>query len=287
MPDIWADWLLRTRFGGDEARRDRDLAMLRGVRDRVLAGAAVRDGDVVLDAGCGDGLIAFGALPLVGPGGRVIGADISADLLDHCREIAGDEDRISFVHTGFPDLAAVPDASADVVTIRSVLIYVEDMPASFAAIRRVLRPGGRLSLFEPINRYGSAAGPGSLWGFDLSGLEESVARVHEMYRTLSGGSRTMLAFDERDLVELAEAAGFDDIALDYRATVSYRQAPGDWDAIAAIAPNPLVPTLGEIVERALGPAERDELVARVRAELAAGRRESRMATAYVSAKVPA
>lgn len=53
------------------------------IRDRILADARVADGDVLLDVGAGDGLIAFGALPFVGETGTVIFSDISQDLLDH------------------------------------------------------------------------------------------------------------------------------------------------------------------------------------------------------------
>ena len=48
---------------------------------------------------------------------------------------------------------------------RSVLIYVDDKRASFAALHRVLRPGGRVSMFEPINRFGHPEPPNgcSVW----------------------------------------------------------------------------------------------------------------------------
>src|SRR5687767_15672372 len=70
--DKWADWLLHRRHGGDSELLRRQLDYLRPVRDRVLENAAVRADDVVLDAGAGDGLIAFGALARLGPSGRVI-----------------------------------------------------------------------------------------------------------------------------------------------------------------------------------------------------------------------
>jgi len=47
------------------------------------------------------------------------------------------------------DLAAIPDASVDVVTTRSVLIYVRDKRRAFGEFARVLRPGGWISIFEP------------------------------------------------------------------------------------------------------------------------------------------
>lgn len=60
--DIWSDWLLERRFGGDAVQLKRLMDLLAPVRDRVLAGAALKDGETLLDVGCGDGLIAFGAL---------------------------------------------------------------------------------------------------------------------------------------------------------------------------------------------------------------------------------
>ena len=104
--------------------------------------------------GTGDGLIAFGALNRLGPSGRVIFSDISQDLLDHCREAATAEglaDRCRFVLAPADQLTALPDASVDVVTTRSVLIYVKDKAQAMREFYRVLKPGGRVSLFEPIN----------------------------------------------------------------------------------------------------------------------------------------
>lgn len=80
--DHWAAWVLERRFGGDPARAKQAMRKLAEMRERVLEGAAVREGDVVLDVGAGDGLIAFGALPLVGETGKVIFSDVSHDLLE-------------------------------------------------------------------------------------------------------------------------------------------------------------------------------------------------------------
>jgi ubiquinone/menaquinone biosynthesis C-methylase UbiE len=48
-------------------------------------------------------------------------------------------------------LADIADASVDVVTTRSVLIYVKDKAAALREFYRVVRPGGRISIHEPIN----------------------------------------------------------------------------------------------------------------------------------------
>lgn len=154
--DKWAAWLLDRRDGGDPEQRALALDYLRPIRDRILEQASIRPGDVVLDVGAGDGLIAFGAAERVGPGGTVIFSDVSDDLLSHSRGLAqelGYGDRMMFVRAAAEDLEDIDDASVDVVTTRSVLIYVHDKAAALQAFYRVLRPGGRLSIFEPINSY--------------------------------------------------------------------------------------------------------------------------------------
>src|SRR5215475_2501408 len=168
--DRWHRWLLDRRFGGDAAFRERELTgFLYPIRDNVLDKARLRSDDTLLDVRTGDGMIAFGALERLGPAGRVIFSDISADLLDHCRAAAtheGLEGRCEFVLASADALDGIAGQSADVVTTRSVLIYVKDKAAAFAEFRRVLRPGGRVSLFEPINVLMSGRGPERFGGYD-------------------------------------------------------------------------------------------------------------------------
>jgi ubiquinone/menaquinone biosynthesis C-methylase UbiE len=115
--------LLNRRFGGSVERREKFIEGLMPWRDRVLGNAGVGEGDVLLDVGAGDGLIAFGALDLVGEDGRVVFSDVSQDLLDHSRTLAeemGVLDRCEFVLASADDLSAIKDDSVDVVTTRSV-----------------------------------------------------------------------------------------------------------------------------------------------------------------------
>src|SRR5215469_136839 len=150
--DRWYRWLCEVRHGGDPAEQERVRQALCSVRDKVLDRAALGAGDTVLDVGTGDGLIAFGALDRLGSDGRVIFSDISADVLEYCRAAAadtGDLHSCDFVRASADNLVGIADASVDVVTTRSVLIYVADKAAAFAEFRRVLRPGGRVSIFEP------------------------------------------------------------------------------------------------------------------------------------------
>ncbi len=153
--DAWSRWLLDKRFGGDADYAKNYLKVLEQVRDAVLDGAKLAAGAVLLDVGAGDGLVAFGALERVGATGRVIFADVSGPLLDQARTLAKEKvviDRRDFILASAEDLRPIPMASVDAVTTRSVLIYVADKAAAFREFHRVLRPGGRVSLFEPINR---------------------------------------------------------------------------------------------------------------------------------------
>src|SRR5438094_10323393 len=125
------------------------------VREKVLDRAGLAEGETLLDVGCGEGLIGFGALER--GAAHVVFSDISDDLLGFCREIAdalGVSDRCSFVKASADGLAGISDASVDVVSTGSVLIYVADKERAFAEFFRVLPPGGRVSLFEPINSFG-------------------------------------------------------------------------------------------------------------------------------------
>jgi arsenite methyltransferase len=177
--DKWAAWLLHRRDGDDPDQHAKALEHLLPIRQRVLDNARIAPGEVVLDPGAGDGLIAFGALDRAGPGGHVIASDVSDDLLSHTRSLAVElrvEDRMSFVQAAVEDLSGIDDQSVDVVTTRSVLIYVDDKAAAFRAFCRVLKPGGRVSIFEPVNNYFPDS-PDEFWGFDARPVRDLVDKI--------------------------------------------------------------------------------------------------------------
>jgi len=276
--DCWAEWIADRRFGGDpELARD-FLDKLGRVRERVLAHARVGPGDVVLDVGCGDGLIAFGALDLVGEEGEVVFSDVSTDLLDECRR-RGDW-RARFVQAAADDLGPIEDESIDVVTTRSVLIYVKDKARAFREFHRVLRPEGRMSLYEPINVFSSD------WTYDFGPHEELKAKIHSVYEAIQPpGEDPMLDFDERDLVRLAEESGFHPVELDYRAEIRPIE-PRPWETYLRMAGNPRIPTLEEAMAQVLTPEETERLTAHLRPLVEEGRGTWRMAHAYLWATKP-
>ena len=286
--DRWAEWILERRFGGDPSAAQDLLDHLRGVRDRVLDRAELQEGETLLDVGCGGGLIAFGALER--GAGRVIFSDVSQDLLDVCRELVGTDTRAEFVRAAAEDLGAIADESVDVVTTRSVIIYVAEKRRAFEEFGRVLRPGGRLSMFEPINRFSDFKRDGRFLGIELGELWELGRRVRDRYDALAGSQKAMVDFDERDLLDFALAAGFDDADLVYEARIGRGRLWGQdpplppLERILRTAPNPNAPTLEEVLDAELDDDERARFLAYVRPRYEAGDLTGRSAVAYLRAR---
>jgi arsenite methyltransferase len=285
VSDRWADWIRTRRTGGDPAYEALMLEQLAVVRDRVLHNAELRPGETLLDVGCGNGLIGFGALERGAE--EVVFTDISRPLLDDCRALAaaaGVVDRCRFVEAEAEDLAGIEAGSIDVVTTRSVLIYVDDKERAFHEFHRVLRAGGRLSVFEPINRFGLEQRR-ETWGFELDGLHELMAKVNEVFEAIQPESDPMFDFDERDLLRQVEAAGFFPIRLTLEAEIRPHELR-NWETLVSSSGNPKIPTLDEAMDEALTPEERAALVAQLRPQVEEGRGVWRMASAYLWAAKP-
>ncbi len=130
---------------------ERELAAVPAEADLGLGCGAPIDhlelqpGETVLDLGSGPGLDALLAARQVGPTGRVIGVDMTPQMLERARATAA---RAGAAHVEFREgrLEALPveDASVDAVTSNCVINLVPDKAAVFREIARVLRPGGRV-----------------------------------------------------------------------------------------------------------------------------------------------
>ena len=285
--DKWAEWLAERRCGGDRAYEAEMLEGLAEVRDRVLDHAALQAGETLLDVGCGDGLIAFGALER--GAALAIFSDISQDLLDRCTALAkerGLAGRSQFALACADDLSVIADESVDVVTTRSVLIYVERKQTALAEFFRVLRLGGRVSLFEPINRFGADyRREESFWGYPLDGLQPERDKLNAVYERIQPLSDPMLDFDERDLVALCGRTGFAETHLELHVDIEAPK-PVRWETWLHASGNPKIPTLAEAMETALTGAEQERVVAHLQPLVEQGRGQTRSAIAYVWATKP-
>ncbi len=147
----WSTWLAAVEDecikGGDPQSR----LFLSQIRDRVLHKAALKKGDHVLDLGCGRGFLSLEAARLTGEVGMVYGVDLSAGALEQARKEAESREvrQVRFLQA---DLLSLPfaDQSMDAVVGRSVFAYLERRDLALAEAWRVLRRGGRISLFEPL-----------------------------------------------------------------------------------------------------------------------------------------
>jgi len=192
------------------------------VRNRLLKRAGLAEGQVVLDVGTGEGLIGFGALEKVGASGRVIFSDISDALLDHVRnavKIMDVLDRCSFVKAGAEDLSAIASNSIDLVTTRSVLIYVDDKRRALREFLRVLKPGGRTALFEPIDDRRMAE-DADYWmkrawldreSREGVAINDLLDRLDDYWKRNIHINKAMTDFNERDLVRMCVEVGFADV----------------------------------------------------------------------------
>jgi ubiquinone/menaquinone biosynthesis C-methylase UbiE len=138
------------RYGWDLAANEYESlwqVQLAEAQAAMLALASPAPGNRVLDIACGTGLVSFEAARAVGPDGHVIGVDLSGRMVD-CAERRARHLKLSNCSFARMDAEtlALPDVSFDIVLCALGLMYMPDPEQALREIRRVLRPGGRISL---------------------------------------------------------------------------------------------------------------------------------------------
>jgi SAM-dependent methyltransferase len=158
------------------ARLGYDAGLVDGLPDRAVesfAGVAspfslrpLEPGEKVVDVGSGAGFDSFIAAGQVGPGGQVVGVDMTAEMLAKSRQTAAvlGLAQVEF-REGLAEALPVPGGWADVVISNGVINLCADKQAVFAEIFRVLRPGGRLQFADIAN--GRPVPDGALRDIDL------------------------------------------------------------------------------------------------------------------------
>ena len=156
--------------------------------------AALRPGETVLDLGSGAGNDAFIARHEVGPEGRVLGVDMTAEMIAKARGNAAKlgYDNVEF-REGPIEQMPVDAGSVDVVISNCVLNLVPDKGRAFAEMFRVLRPGGRFCVS------------------DIVATGELPAPVREVAALYVGCVAGAMAEDR--YLALLETTGFDDVRV--------------------------------------------------------------------------
>lgn len=159
-----------------------------------LALASLKEGETVLDLGCGAGFDCFLAVNKVGKAGRVIGVDMTPPMLDRARENArqGDYQNVEF-RLGEIENLPVADGSVDVVISNCVINLSPDKRRVFAETFRVLKPGGRLMVSDTVL---------------LRELPDVVRESSAAYVGCVAG-----AIKKDDYLEMVKTAGFQEVEI--------------------------------------------------------------------------
>jgi SAM-dependent methyltransferase len=182
--------------------------MLAPFNEALLAKARPVAGERAVDVGCGCGTTTLALAAAVGPGGSVVGLDVSAPMLACARQRARDLGTVTFLQADATTHAVHPPV--DLVVSRFGVMFFSDPPAAFANLWCLIRPGGRLVFvcwralsenpwaclpYEATREALSApalsldaAGPGP---FSLA----DSARIHEL---LAGAGFTEITIDPAD-----------------------------------------------------------------------------------------
>jgi ubiquinone/menaquinone biosynthesis C-methylase UbiE len=115
-----------------------------GIRSSLIAELGPLSGRAVLDVGCGPGDDTREVAELVGPAGRVVGVDLSEAMLAEAKRRGGS---VEFLQGDVHELP-FPDASFDAVRAKLVRIHSPRIDTADDELVRVLRPGGRLAVFD-------------------------------------------------------------------------------------------------------------------------------------------
>ena len=182
-----------------------------------LALTEIKPGMTVLDLGSGAGFDAFLALSRVGPTGRVIGVDMTDDMLALARENAGKRgtDNVEF-RKGHIEELPVESESVDYVISNCVINLSPDKPAVFREIARVLKPSGHFAVSDIVL---------------LKALPEAIVRDISAYVGCISGASLLT-----DYLSSALAAGLHDLSIP-------RIAHG-CDLVKMLAPDGIATTQG-------------------------------------------
>jgi ubiquinone/menaquinone biosynthesis C-methylase UbiE len=167
----------------------------------AVAELGLREGDRVLDAGCGTGRALPPLRAAVGPSGVVVGADLTPAMLTAAVRAGRDRDGRLLL----ADVAALPlrSRSLDAVFGAGLISHLPDPAENLRELARVVRPGGVLALFHPIGRAALAARQGRR-------ISEEDLRAEPNLRPLLAGSgwrMTSYADEEARFLALAVREG--------------------------------------------------------------------------------
>jgi SAM-dependent methyltransferase len=154
-PELWYVSESRAFFGIRAATWDAKFGDDLPAYARAVTAAGVRAGDVALDVGCGTGRALPALAAAAGPAGRVLGLDLTPDMMAAAR--AAGRDRCATLVIADARRLPLAAGCADVVFTAGLVQHLPDPGAGLAELARVARAGGRLVIFHPSGRAALAA----------------------------------------------------------------------------------------------------------------------------------
>ncbi|PAQ01268.1 MAG: class I SAM-dependent methyltransferase [Mesorhizobium sp.] len=134
---------------GEFKRLELQGALIHDLTEHVLRSAGIGPGMRVLDIGCGVGDVSLLAGKLVGPTGRVLGVDRSAEAVDVAERRATESGQCYWTRFTVGELDKFsPDETFDAVIGRLVLMYLPDPAATLRRLAGFVRPGGLIAFQE-------------------------------------------------------------------------------------------------------------------------------------------
>lgn len=279
--DLWSQWLLHGRYAEDTQFRQAVSAAVDRYVERLLDGAQLAAGQTLVDVGTGEGVVAFRAIERIGANLRVWLTDVSEAILHHAEAGAserGVRSQCSFLHCPADHLEGIADASVDVVTTRSVLAYVADKATALREFHRVLKPGGRISLAEPVFQDDALAALAIRAVIDSTPKERVNPLTVLLHRWKAAQypdteekilKSPIANYSERDMLRFAQLAGFSELHLELHID-TLPSSVHSWEVFINSSPHPLAPPLSvimaeqftaeerELFERSMRPVVEDE-----------------------------
>jgi len=211
----------------------------------------LRPGQRVLDVGCGSGVVTRDMARRVSPGGRAVGIDLSAEFLAIARDLAREAglDAVAEFREGSALALPFGDAEFDAALAATVLVHVPGGDGAIPEMARVVRPGGRVGIFD-------LDGDSLLISHPDRTLTRRIVAAFSDHATVDG-------WLVRRLPGLLRQAGLTHVAA--RAFLPLEQEPDGFYGRAAVRAVDMAAQTGAITE-----SEREGWLAALRAEQAAG-----------------